>query len=147
MEVPMSSTVLRPEDLRKIAGDKETAKVRESLDLKKKEEEEAQHLRQAFLEADIRPNVMELLNAAVRRAAEQDLSEIMVMSFPSAWCSDRGRAINNGAPDWPGSLEGRAKKALEFYEKNLKPLGYKASARILNYPDGMPGDVGLFLAW
>ena len=143
----MSSTVLRPEDLRKIAGDKETAKVRESLDLKKKEEEEAQHLRQAFLEADIRPNVMELLNAAVRRAAEQDLSEIMVMSFPSAWCGDRGRAINNGAPDSPGSLEGRAKKALEFYEKNLKPLGYKANARILNYPDGVPGDVGLFLAW
>ena len=143
----MSSSVLRPEDLRKITEGKETAKVREALDRKKKEDEEDQHLRQAFMEADVRPNVMELVNTSVRRAAEQDLSEIMVMSFPAAWCSDRGRAINNGAPDWPSSLEGRAKKALEFYEQNLKPLGYKARAQILNYPDGMPGDVGLFLAW
>ena len=143
----MTSTVLRPEDLRKIAEDKEMAKVRETLERKKKEEEEDQHLRQSFMQEDIRPNVMELLNAAVRRAAEQNQNEIMVMSFPSAWCSDHGRAINNAAPDWPGSLQGRARKGIEFYEQHLKPLGYKVRAQILNYPDGMPGDVGLFLSW
>jgi hypothetical protein len=143
----MSGSVLRPEDLRKIAEDREMAKVREALDRKRKEEEEAQHLRDAFMNGDLRPDVTEMLNTAVRRAAEQDQHEIMVMSFPSAWCTDHGRAINNGDADWPGSLQGRAKKGHEFYEEHLKPLGYKARAQILNYRDGIPGDVGLFLGW
>jgi hypothetical protein len=147
MEVPVSVPVLRPEDLRKISDDIEMAKVRETLSRKQKEEEEHDKLRQAFMQEDIPPNVTELVNASVRRVAEQNRNELMVMSFPSEWCSDLGRAINNGDPDWPNSLQGRAKKALEFYETDLKPLGYKARAQILNYPDGMPGDVGLFLSW
>ena len=146
-EVPMSANVLRPEDLHKITEDKEMAKVRESLAHKKKEDEEQQHLREAFMAGDVRPNVMDLLNAAVRRAAEQNLSELMVMSFPSAWCTDHGRTINNASPDWPESLQGRARKGYEFYEQNLKPLGYRLRAQVLNYPDGMPGDVGIYLAW
>jgi hypothetical protein len=143
----MSANVLRPEDLRKITEDKEMAKVRESLAHKKKEDEEQQHLREAFMAGDVRANVMDLLNAAVRRAAEQNVSELMVMSFPSAWCTDRGRTINNASPDWPESLQGRARKGYEFYEQNLKPLGYRLRAQVLNYPDGMPGDVGIYLAW
>ena len=34
-----------------------------------------------------------------------------------------------------------------YWEANLKPLGYTARARIVDYPGGKPGDVGLFLAW
>ena len=30
---------------------------------------------------------------------------------------------------------------------NLKPGGFKFAARIINYPDGKPGDVGLFFSW
>jgi hypothetical protein len=36
---------------------------------------------------------------------------------------------------------------MEFYEQNLKPLGHKAWAEILNYPDGTLGEVGIFLRW
>ena len=50
----MSANVLRPEDLRKITEDKEMAKVRESLAHKKKEDEEQQHLREAFMAGDMR---------------------------------------------------------------------------------------------
>ena len=143
----MSANVLRPEDLHKITEDKEMAKVRESLARKKKEEEEQQNLHDAFMTGDVQPNVMDLLNAAVRRAAEQNLSELMVMSFPSAWCTDHGRTINNASPDWPDSLQGFAKKAHEFFEAELKPLGFRARAQVLSYPDGELGDVALFLSW
>jgi hypothetical protein len=29
----------------------------------------------------------------------------------------------------------------------LKPLGFKLNAQILDYPGGMPGDIGLYLRW
>ena len=51
------------------------------------------------------------------------------------------------APDWPNSLEGFAKKAYEFYVAELKPLGFKLTAQVLDYPEGMPGNIGLFLSW
>ena len=35
----------------------------------------------------------------------------------------------------------------DFYERHLKALGYKIRVQILNYSDGMPGDVGFFLRW
>ena len=44
-----------------------------------------------------------------------------------------GRRINNGDPDWPRSLQGRAKRAYDFYEAP-EGLGYKVRAEILNYP-------------
>ena len=39
------------------------------------------------------------------------------------------------------------RRAYEFYEKNLKDLGYKVRAEIMNYPDGDLGEVGIFLRW
>ncbi len=48
------------------------------------------------------------------------------MTFPCSYCNDGGRRINNLLPDWPTSLEGFAKKAYEFYDKELKPLGLQA---------------------
>ena len=89
----------------------------------------------------------ERVSAVIRRAAEQGQHEVVVMRFPAVWTNDHGRRINNSEPDWPASLEGFAKRGYDFYEKDLKPLGYKLRAQILSYPDGMPGEVGLFLEW
>ena len=72
---------------------------------------------------------------------------IDIVTFPASYCNDQGRRINNAEPDWPDSLEGFAKKAHAFFEAELKPLGFRARAQILNYPDGRLGDVGLFLSW
>lgn len=143
----MSDTVLRPEDLHKISEEVEVAKVRETLARRRKEDEEKHRLREAFMAEDLPPNAMELLNTMVRRAAEQNRNELMVMSFPSEYCTDRGRRINNGDPDWPQSLQGRAKRAYDFYERHLKALGYQIRVQILNYVDGLPGEVGFFLRW
>jgi hypothetical protein len=143
----MSGGPLRPEDLHKIAEDVEMAKLREAMAHTRKADEEANELRQAFIDAELRPNVMELLNTAVRRTAEQNKNELMVMSFPADYCTDKGRRINNADADWPESLQGRAKRGYDFYQQNLKALGYKLYARVLDYPGGMPGTVGFFLKW
>jgi hypothetical protein len=143
----MSGGPLRPEDLHKIAEDVEMAKLREAMAHTRKADEEANELRQAFINAELRPNVMDLLNTAVRRTAEQNKNELMVMSFPADYCTDKGRRINNADADWPESLQGRAKRGYDFYQQNLKALGYKLYARVLDYPGGMPGTVGFFLKW
>ena len=139
--------LVTPDDLRKFTEDARRAKVQEQFDHARTLEEEQKALREAFLSRDVHPQVMERVNAAVRRAAEQGLHEIEVMKFPAEYCNDKGRRINNAEPDWPSSLEGFAKRAHEFFVKELRPLGFNVRAQILNYPDGRLGDVGFFLSW
>ncbi len=69
------------------------------------------------------------------------------MRFPVALCSDHGRAINNGDADWPDSLTGRPRQAYEFWRDHVRPAGYRLKAMIIEWPGGMPGDVGMFLSW
>ena len=83
----------------------------------------------------------------LRVAAEQGKNELLVMRFPNAMCTDSGRAINNAEADWPDTLTGRPRQAYEFWRERLRPLGYGLSAMIVDWPDGMPGDVGFFLTW
>ncbi|MEO1017786.1 MAG: hypothetical protein AAFY56_08840 [Pseudomonadota bacterium] len=143
----MAINLFKPEDLHKIADDIEMAKLKEALAKKRKKEDSERELKEAFMSREIRSDGPERLARALRNAAENGQREVMPLQFPSDWCKDKGRAINNFDPDWPKSLDGFAARAYDYYEKNLQPLGYKLDARILNYPDGMPGDVGLFLRW
>ncbi|MBB5764713.1 hypothetical protein ABEV34_20785 [Methylorubrum rhodesianum] len=83
----------------------------------------------------------------LRIAAEQGNNELLVMRFPDVMCSDRGRAINNFEKDWPETLTGRPRQAFEFWRDRLQPAGYGLKAMIVDWPDGMPGDAGLFLTW
>jgi hypothetical protein len=62
-------------------------------------------------------------------------------------CSDRGRRINNSEADWEQTLEGRPKLGHEFWREHLQPLGFGLKAEVLEYPGGMPGDIGFFLTW
>ena len=82
-----------------------------------------------------------------RAAAERGEKEVLVMRFPSALCSDRGRAINNAEVDWPTTLTGRPRQAYEFWQEHLRPAKYKLRAMIIDWPGGMPGDVAFFLSW
>jgi hypothetical protein len=72
---------------------------------------------------------------------------VLALRFPSTYCTDGGRAINSFEPDWPKTLTGFAKRAHEFWQKELEPQGYKVRAQIMDFPGGMPGDVGIFLKW
>lgn len=138
---------LTPQQLRKRAEDKAMAEAKKAFEAMHKAEEQKRELREAFMSRDVRPDVMERLMAAMTHAAEDGKSELMVLRFPSGYLADAGRAINNFDPDWPKSLEGFAKRAYDLYEEHLKPHGYKLRVQILDYPDGKPGDVGMFLSW
>jgi hypothetical protein len=96
---------------------------------------------------EIHPEVIERVSRAVKSAAEPGEREVMVLRFSSEYCPDRGGAINNFEPDWPKSLTGFGKRAHQFWEKELQPQGYKLRAQIMDFPGGMPGDVGMFLGW
>jgi len=69
------------------------------------------------------------------------------MQFPAKLCTDKGRAINNGEPDWPETLQGKAKSFYDFFLERGRPQGFRLKAQILNFPGGMPGDVGLIVSW
>lgn len=139
--------LLRPEDLKKISDDADMAKAQQYLTQAEKKEEEQKALREAFMARELHPQARERFNVAVRRAAEQGLHEIQAFTFPASYCNDQGRRINNNDPDWPESLEGFAKRVYEIFERELKPLGYKLAMQILDYPGGMPGNVGVFFKW
>ena len=141
------TSLLRPEDLRKISDDEDMAKAKKAMERARMDEDEQAGLREVFMSRDIHPEAVARVNAAVRRAAEQGNRQLLAVTFPASYCNDKGRRINNLEADWPESLEGFAKKAYEFYMAQLKPLGFKLNAQILDYPGGMPGNVGLYLTW
>lgn len=139
--------LLRPEDLRKISDDEDMAKARKTLERMKVEEDERAGLHEIFMSKDVHPQAKKRINDAVQRAAHQGQRQLLAVTFPASYCNDQGRRINNMDADWPSSLEGFAKKAYEYYMAELKPLGFKLNAQILDYPGGMPGDIGLYLRW
>ena len=139
--------LMRPDDLKKISNDAEMKRAQEYLAGAKRKEEEQRGMRELFMKEDVPPDAAERVNNAVRRAAEQGLREVQMFSFPAGYFNDGGRRINNNEPDWPDSLEGHAKKAYAYFAKELRPLGYKVRVEILDYPGGVPGNVGFFLSW
>jgi hypothetical protein len=138
---------MTPEELRKISDEAEMAEVHATLAKMRKEEEENKKMREHFMTEEISPAAIERVTTSLRRAAAAGKRELMIGQFPSSFCSDGGRAINNMEHDWPKTLEGVAKRGYELYEAMFKPKGYKLRAQILDYPGGMLGDVGIFLLW
>jgi hypothetical protein len=143
----MAEGLITPDELRRLAEEKEMAQAREALEKKRKADDERQQLHDAFMAREIHPEVFERVSKVVRAAAEQGEREVLLFRFPSEYCTDGGRAINSFEPDWPKSLTGFAKVAYEFWQKELESQGYKLRAQIMDFPGGMPGDVGIFLRW
>lgn len=83
----------------------------------------------------------------IERAISNGLSEVQVYRFPNALCTDRGRAINQQEPGWENSLTGLPREMYEFWQRQLQPLGYKIRFQIVDWPEGMPGDIGITLTW
>ena len=100
-----------------------------------------------FLKGHITDAEIEMVRRLAMNAVKNGKFEALVYSFPSELCTDSGRAINNADPDWPSTLQGKAKEFYGRYLKFGKPQGYKLKAMIINFPNGVPGDVGLFLDW
>jgi uncharacterized membrane protein len=89
----------------------------------------------------------ELLHQA-RQVAERGEKEYLLLRFPSELCTDGARAINNPPnSDWPKTLQGEAVELYARWRDQLSPRGFHLAARVLDFPGGKPGDVGLFLFW
>ena len=85
--------------------------------------------------------------AIIQRALANGQTEVLVLRFPNELCTDRGRAINQAEAGWEKSLTGLPQELYGFWEKHLRPRGYRLKAQILDFPGGIPGDVGVTLCW
>lgn len=82
-----------------------------------------------------------------REAAKAGQTEFLLLRFPSQLCSDGGRAINVSEEGWQQTLRGEAHELYDRWKKELKPQRFHLTAKILDFPEGFPGDAGLFLTW
>src|SRR5271166_3383529 len=108
---------------------------------------------------------IEAANQRIKRAFDRGETEIMVSSFPCEFCTDNGRAINNAdlpplvkptpeeaarlreAPAWLDTVPAGVRAVYQHFKTHMEPNGFKFGARIIDYPDGKPGHVGLFISW
>jgi len=83
----------------------------------------------------------------IERAVSNGRTEVQVHRFPNQLCTDRGRAINQQEPGWENTLTGVPKEIYELWAKYFRQRGYKLKVEIVDFPGGMPGDVGMTLKW
>lgn len=145
-------TFMSAADLRTYMTEMQMAKAMKSVDGMDKAGQAREALIKRMSEPlDLTPealrDILQPLKAKLKAAAERGQTELMVMRFPNAICSDHGRAINNADPSWPDTLTGRPRQAYELWRDQLRDAGFKLNAMIIEWPGGMPGDVGFFLRW
>jgi hypothetical protein len=133
----------------------------EKLALAEAEKAEAASRRQAEAEAEkklllekiTKPSgvsdeeAMQRVAVIIQRAVSNGQTEVQVYRFPNQLCTDQGRAINQQEAGWEKTLTGLPKEMYEFWNRQLRPLGYKLRFQIIDWPDGLPGDVGITLKW
>jgi hypothetical protein len=83
----------------------------------------------------------------IKRAVDNGLTEVQVGRFPNALFTDHGRAINQQEEGWEATLTGLPKELHAFWKKHLEARGYKVRYEIIDFPGGMPGDIGITLSW
>jgi hypothetical protein len=129
--------------------------------LKEAEKAEAQMRAMAAAEAEKRALIDELTkpsglsedekikraSTVIQRALRNGLSEVQVYRFPNILCTDRGRAINQMEPGWEKTLTGIPKEIYQLWQDYLQPRGYKIAYQIIDFPGGVPGDIGITLRW
>jgi CBS domain-containing protein len=134
-------------DFRRLVLDFESKEARRHEDLRHSAEEEQKHKAADLIGQHISEESWRNLIQGARTAAEQGQKEYQLLRFPSQLCSDGGRAINAPDPDWPSTLRGEAAEVFQRWSHDLKPQGFHLAARVVDFPDGVPGDIGLFLVW
>lgn len=135
--------------------------IRKQAALKEAEKAEAQMRATAAAEAEKQALIEELrkpsgltedekvkrASAVIQRAVRAGLHEVQVYRFPNVLCTDRGRAINQMEEGWEKTLTGLPKEMYELWRDYLQPRGYKIAFQIIDFPGGVPGDIGITLSW
>jgi hypothetical protein len=122
-----------------------------SAALRRQAEEEAE--KKLLIEKLTKPSgvsdeeALKRVAAIIQRAASNGLTEVQVLRFPNKLCTDQGRAINQREPGWEKTLTGLPKEMYEFWARQLRDRGYKLGFQVVDWPGGMPGDIGVTLRW
>jgi len=146
---PATAGIFSAADIKRRMAEREAQKAAEELRRMKEQEEKQKAVMAEFHAPPARTpeQLMQAIMQLVNHAAERGQTEVQVYRFPNELCTDRGRRINNSEPHWEETLEGRPKLGYEFWRDHLRPLGFGLKAEVLEYPGGVPGDIGLFLTW
>jgi len=136
-------------DLMKQIALREAEKASEAARARGAEEAEKQALLEKFTKASGVSDDERMARAAaiIKRAADNGLTEVFIGRFPNKLCTDNGRAINQQEPGWENTLTGLPKELFELWQKHLRSRGYRVRFQIVDFPNGMPGDIGMTLAW
>ena len=143
------------------ARDAKRRKDREAEEqLMRKKQEELDAFKRRLDEFKLTDDRVEAVLVRIKRAFENNEAELMLTSFPSSFCTDHGRAVNNPEPprknagserdrepEWLRTLPSGARQIYDYWKAHLKPGGFGFSARLISFNDGLPGDVGLFFSW
>jgi hypothetical protein len=135
--------------------------IRKEAALKEAEKADQEMRRLAAAEAEKRALIDELAkpsglsedekvrraSTVIQRAVRNGLREVQVYRFPNSLCSDNGRAINQMEEGWETTLNGIPKEIYQLWQDYLQPRGYKIAYQIIDFPGGMPGDIGITLSW
>lgn len=146
-EAAASQPIESAADLRKRALELQLREMERQNKIKTSEAQKHAEFVEDFFSKHIGDNERAIIKRVVMAAAADGKLEAMVYSFPSSFCTDSGRAINNGLKGWQDTLQGRAKEVYELFDIVARPRGYTLKALVINFPDGMPGDIGFFLGW
>ena len=115
--------------------------------------QQAEDDKQALLDELQKPSGLsddEVIQRALKMiegAVQSGLTEVLVYRFPNQLCTDRGRAINQQEAGWEETLTGIPKEVYQLWQKYFREQGYRLRVEIVDFPNGMPGDVGMTLVW
>ena len=165
----MSETQSSPFSVKALFAEREARRRQEKEaeeHLARRKEEELAEFKKRLHNFQLTEANIQTVQLRIRRAFERGETELMFASFPSDFCTDGGRAIiNAGAPpinkptgedaakqrdaypEWLATLPAGARPIYEYWNSVMRPAGFQLSVRIINYPGGRPGDVGMFFGW
>jgi hypothetical protein len=112
-----------------------------------RKQEDAEKYAEAFETYQLTADDKDAIMRKIAKAFADGEKELLLFAFPSVLCADQGRRINHGVEGWEETLPGAARRVWEFWRDHLQPRGFRFFARVISYPDGMPGDVGVFFSW
>jgi hypothetical protein len=136
-------------DLMKQIAQKEAEKASEYM----RRQSAAEAEKKALMEKLSKPSgvsdaeALRRVAAIIQRAVSNGLTEVQVSRFPNTLCTDGGRAINNMESGWENTLTGLPREMYLFWQRQLRAKGYRLRVQIVDFPKGMPGDVGMTLSW
>jgi hypothetical protein len=130
-----------------------------------RKEEELSTFKQRLEDVHLVDEMIPAQLARIKNAFERGESELMVASFPCDFCTDGGRAVINAGgppinkpakeeearqaeqPDWLSTMPAGIGRAHEYWKQHLKSGGFGFAVRVISFPGGKPGDIGVFITW